>query len=287
MYVLSLSIRRQPRSTLLPYTTLFRSLNDPEIPQQEFNDELKSIEDLVKKLIQDESGFMRIPGQEHILKLREMTSSIVGRLQNSWQYREHDVITDFEAAIDKWYGEQKVAELYAEWAMTRLNNALEKSWWEAWRRGGKKFKTPIEEREMIVRFRDDPVTFAGEDAKLSPQAQEVLRILDESYSEMWTVAHNAGIIDAWLDNYINRVYKDSPDKVIKTQYGMSKKTLAATNTHAKARKYITLQEAEGAGLHPILDPVMLNGIYVLELGRSIANKNLIEALMGQIGRAHV
>jgi len=255
------------------------ALNDPSIPQAEFDAELNSVEALIRKLMTEEDGFMEIPFAESVLKLREMSSTIVGRIRNSWKYRKHDVITDFEAAIDKWFGEQKVAELNAEWTTRKLNKILDKSWWDAWRKGGQKFKTPIEEREMIVRFRDDPETFAGEDAKLSPQARRVLEVVDEIYIEAWTVANNAGIINSWIDNYINRIYKDSPDKVLKTQYGVSKTTLATTNTHAAMRKYKTLQEAEANGLHPILDPVILANVYLLELGRSIANKNLIEALM--------
>src|SRR2546422_4882104 len=74
-----LMIRRPPRSTLFPYTTLFRSLAEDVTPNR-LGRALREARRLVQDLSGDRLGLVVFAGSSYILRSEEHTSELQSRL---------------------------------------------------------------------------------------------------------------------------------------------------------------------------------------------------------------
>src|SRR2546423_15288036 len=83
-------IRRPPRSTLFPYTTLFRSHDDREDDQEQpaepARDPLPGVAPVASQLLVDGPG-ADVPPKQHLLRLTRVRSHRTRRLSTSYRLR--------------------------------------------------------------------------------------------------------------------------------------------------------------------------------------------------------
>jgi hypothetical protein len=204
-----------------------------------------------------EAGFVRVPGLQEFSELGNRIRGRMGRMLEP----QRDVVRDVHGAIEKWRGETNLAGYYTDWSQEILN----------------KIGVPKNEGELITRAIDNPDKYGPEFEKLPENAREMGKLLEEEYEKDWNIANQAGVLDSWRENYINRIYKDNEARIRRALYPTGGQ-LGKGFRFARQRKFETLDEAEAAGLHPILDPIVLNGIYKYQLYRAIANRNLVQML---------
>src|SRR2546430_14526655 len=99
-----LMIRRPPRSTLFPYTTLFRSINDaPALYQLDYSFETDRIYTLRVKnrLLPDKNGTGAAPEAEKLVFTFELLETAVDPpiYKNYWE--NENTLEDVEAALHK------------------------------------------------------------------------------------------------------------------------------------------------------------------------------------------
>lgn len=288
----------------------FDTAEGKEITDRDIAAEHKKETGIIDGIIQQlkdadpEAGFMQIPGGEAIKKLRLMFDRLMERSFRDLTQQTNDVVIDFERAINKWYAERKLGE-YNRYRQEKYLRKIVKDGIKASRKSrkagkgsqmigfiaprkglpsklGKMLNAMSEaDRELaiVTLYRDDPEYWKPEFDKLSDSAKYLYEQVSAAYDMNYQRAKDAGILESFVDNYINRVYRDTEKKVMKIQYGVTgRASLKAKANFARRRKYKTIREAVEAGLNPILDPITLLGLYETELQRTIANCNLLSTL---------
>jgi len=246
-----------------------RLLPETEMPSKQASAyEYKTAEEHVADVKQDvkeaqqveippgEAGFIRIPTLKDFSEVSDRFKTGIRKLAEP----QRDIITDTYGAIEKWRSETNKAGLYADWAKDSLRKIGKKS-----------------EAELVVRWIDNPEKYQPEYERLPINAKALADALRKDYQDMWNIANELNILEAWRENYINRIYRDRPERVRKALYPAGGR-LGTKPGFARLRTFETLDEAETAGLHPILDPALLNSVYKYQLYRTIANRNLIQTL---------
>lgn len=204
-----------------------------------------------------EAGFVRIPGIDDFKDVSQRMRDGLAKLAEP----QRDIVTDVYAAIDKNRCEYNKAGLLADWAKESIDAV----------------PATVGEKELVTRWIDDPESYQPEYDLLPSEAKALADTLKQDFYELWQTANDLGVEVAWRENYMTHIWMDNRAKVLKTLYPAGGK-LGKAFSFAKPRKIETISEGEALGLHPILDPAVLNSTYKLHLYRTIANRNLLQTL---------
>ena len=124
---------------------------------------------------------------------------------------------------------------------------------------------------------DNPSAYQTAFAGLPAQYQTLGNSLKGIYSQLYDVAQDAGVLDAWKENYTPHIYKDNAARATKTLYPKGGK-LGTSFSFGKMRTIATKDEAVKLGFHPIDNPVLKLEVYMEQFYKVLANKHLMDAL---------
>ena len=132
--------------------------------------------------------------------------------------------------------------------------------------------------QIIDSWIDRPERFQTAFDGLTEQEQELGHKLKDTFDTLWIIANEAGVLNAWIENYTPHLYKGSKDRTNRILGGGTSGGLSKNFNRAKQRTIEFQDDARLLGLIPITDPALKIGIYVNQLTNTIANKNAIDAL---------
>jgi hypothetical protein len=198
-----------------------------------------------------------------LARFEAVMDKVVDQLQGL-RRPQRQTVKDAAAAIDMHRNILGQGAVYATWAKENIRSALKAA-------GATKDDTAL-----IVKYIDNPTRYATPFSQLSPEIQRIADTLRKSYDDLYQVANEAGILDSWVENYINRIWRDKPGRIKKSLY--PRKRLDPKFEHALKRRIPVLDEGIERGLDPVLDPAILNAQYQFQMYRSMANNNIIDTL---------